>query len=293
MHTPIPRVLSLAAALGLASFAPFAAAAAAAATPSQDERLTRAWESTDPLPGAAAALYDEAADTIYVARGEGSLKDGTARGFIARLGTDGKVLSAEWIAGLNSPRALAQSATRLFVADGQEILGVDPQRERIVSRYRNDRATQLRSIAVLDDGTVYAVDAAGGMLFELKGGIMGTHSEFDSLAAGTALAAAGPELILGQRSRITAFAPATLKRRDVVRRAAPTESLVALGDGSFLVADGKSAIHLVGGTNEKPVKLLDTAAPASGLGALGWVPKHRLVLVPLPGQGKVVAYRLK
>lgn len=293
MHTPIPRILSLVAA-GLLSSVLFGANAPA---PFQHERLTKSWESSAPLLGATAALYDAGADAIYVTRAEGTLKDGNAHGAIARVSTKGEVINASWVDGLNEPRGLALGASRLFVADGQEILSVDPQRERVVSRYRNDRAKTLRGIAVLEDGRIYAADSSGGQLFELRSGIMGNFDGLESVNPGATLLGRGNELLVGHRARLFFIDPTSYKTHDAVRRAATMESFVALDDGSYLVCDAKGVIHWVGGANDKPLKLLDPAsgtAPAAGLSAaIGWVPKSRLLLVPLPASGKLVAYQLK
>lgn len=293
MLTPIPRILSVLTAGLLA----IAASGASAPVPFQHERLAKAWETSAPLTGASAALYDAAADVIYVARVEGSLKEGNAHGSLARVSPAGEVLAVSWIEGLNEPRGLALSPTRLFVADGQEILAVDPQRARVVSRYRNDRAKMLRGIAVLDDGRVYAADAAGGQLFEMRSGIMGNFDGLESVNAGASLLGRGNELLVGHRTRLFFIDPNSYKTRDAVRRSAATESFVALDDGSYLVSDNKGVIHWVGGANEKPLKLLDPALPSSPpagtSAALGWIPKSRLLLVPLPASGKLVAYQLQ
>lgn len=287
MRTPPLRTLSLLTLLACSALA------ARAAAPVLHERLTKLWESSEPLPGASAALHDEKADVIYVSRAEGTAKEGNLRGAIARLGTDGKVLAAEWLGGLEAPRGLARTATRLIVADGQELFSVDPERVRIASRYRNDTAKRLHAVAVLANGTVYATDTAGGSLFELRDGIFGRHGALENLPANTGLAAVADELLLGQRYRITGFKPAAESSRDVVRRAVAVESFVALGDGTFVVADGKGTLHLVGAGIDKAIKLLETGAPADGLGLIGLIAKNRVLLVPQPGAGRVTAYQLR
>lgn len=289
MFTPTLRRFALTALAFLAGAAP----ALSAAAPLLHERLTKLWESSAPLPGAGAAFHDEKSDVIYVSRAEGTAKEGNLRGTIARLAPDGTVQSAEWLAGLEAPRGLARTTNRLIVADGQELFSIDPDRARIVSRFRNDGAKRLHAVAVLANGTIYASDTAGGPLFELRDGIFGRYNAIETVPANTALLAAGDELLLGQRYRITGFKPASEQSRDVVRRAVGVESLVALGDGTYVVADGKSALHLVGAGIDKAIKLLDTGAPAEGLGLIGLIARDRVVLVPLPASGRVVAYRLR
>src|SRR5215204_3630946 len=75
------------------------------------------WEATG-FKNPESAVFDSATGIIYVSNVNGddpAAKDGN--GFISKLGTDGKVITLEWVKGLDSPKGLVLANGKLYAAD--------------------------------------------------------------------------------------------------------------------------------------------------------------------------------
>ncbi|MGC4005221.1 MAG: hypothetical protein QM811_19715 [Pirellulales bacterium] len=70
------------------------------------------WSVQKGLSKPDSACYDATTDAIYVANlvGTADAKDG--KGYISKIGLDGKLLEEKWVAGLNAPKGLRRSAKR-------------------------------------------------------------------------------------------------------------------------------------------------------------------------------------
>ncbi len=96
-------------------------------------------------------------------------KDGD--GFISLLSEDGKVIKAKFVTGLNAPKGIAFGEGKLFVADIDRIVVIDPEKGEIVksipvpgSKFLNDTAFYNGRVYVSDTqtNTIYAVDPQRG-----------------------------------------------------------------------------------------------------------------------------------
>ena len=61
-------------------------------------------------------------------------KDGN--GFISKLGPDGKVVTMEWVKGLDSPTGLALANGKLYAADVDRIAEIDIAKGEIIKQSR-------------------------------------------------------------------------------------------------------------------------------------------------------------
>src|SRR6266498_2780889 len=62
-------------------------------------------------------VFDRAAGAIYVSNVNGDPMKKDGNGFISKLGPDGKVVTMEWVKGLDSPTGLALANGTLYAAD--------------------------------------------------------------------------------------------------------------------------------------------------------------------------------
>src|SRR5690606_6033258 len=87
----------------------------------QNKSIEKLWETTQDIHVPESVLYDESTDKLYVSM---IGKDGTDKGEIAILNTDGTVQNAHWVTGLNAPKGLAIHKGLLYIADVTKVIVV-------------------------------------------------------------------------------------------------------------------------------------------------------------------------
>jgi DNA-binding beta-propeller fold protein YncE len=80
-------------------------------------------------------VFDRAAGAIYVSNVNGDPMKKDGNGFISKLGPDGKVVTMEWVKGLDSPTGLALANGKLYAADVDRIAEIDIAKGEIIKRY--------------------------------------------------------------------------------------------------------------------------------------------------------------
>src|SRR3954464_10529249 len=97
-------------------------AAAPPAPPKPDEAK---WTATDGISAPESVYIDAASGDIYTSQIEGMPDKKDGMGHISKLSGDGKVTNAMWVTGLNAPKGLRAANGTLWVADIDEVVGID------------------------------------------------------------------------------------------------------------------------------------------------------------------------
>ena len=87
--------------------------------------LTPLWNLTTDFAAPESAYYDAASNAVFVSSINGQILEKDGNGYISRLTPDGKIVSAKWVTGLNAPKGLRSVRGTLWVADIDEVVGVD------------------------------------------------------------------------------------------------------------------------------------------------------------------------
>src|SRR4030095_5303911 len=126
-----------------------------AAAPAGPPVAKAGWTVTD-MRTPESVYLDEGSGYLYVTQinGQPGEKDGNGR--ISKLGLDGSVVSADWVTGLNAPKGQRSFGGTLWVADIDEVLGIDLASAKITSRIKIDGAKFLNDVAAGPDGTTNA-----------------------------------------------------------------------------------------------------------------------------------------
>src|SRR5690606_22040468 len=86
-------------------------------TPAAQE-LTLSWKTDTVCTGSESALYDPAADVVYVSNGNTKSGEKDNDGFISILNTDGTVRDLKWVeGGLDAPKGMALLNGKIYVTD--------------------------------------------------------------------------------------------------------------------------------------------------------------------------------
>lgn len=218
----------VAAALAGAIIAAFSLAAPAALA--QERVFERVWRA-EGLATPESVVYAPALDAFLVANingGNATAKD--ADGYIARLSLDGAVDETPFATGLNAPKGMAVTDTRLFVADIDELVEIDLADGAILARYPYPEARFLNDVTIAPDGIVHVSDTRRGEILALMDGALSVWAEGADLARVNGLLAEDDRLLALAGDRLLAL---DWESREI------TEIASGFGAGDGIAPDGR------------------------------------------------------
>ena len=169
---------------------------AAPAVSAQPPAVKAGWVVQD-MRTPESAYLDEGSGYLFVSQINGTPTDRDGNGRISKLGLDGSVASADWFTGLNAPKGLRSFGGTLWVADLDEVIGIDVASAKENARVKIDGATFLNDVAVGADGTVYVSDMLASRIYAIKDGKATVFAEGEQLEYPNGLFVEGERLIVG------------------------------------------------------------------------------------------------
>jgi sugar lactone lactonase YvrE len=258
--------------------------------------------NTEGFEAPESAHYDSASKAIFVSNVVGSPIEKDGKGHISRLGLDGKVLTREWVKGLNAPKGLRVHNGRLWVADIDQVLAIDVKTAKIVSRTAVPDARFLNDLEVAADGTVYVSDTLRSNIVQLRLGKVSTLLESDKLESPNGLLIDNGRLVIGAWGLTTDFTtkvPGRLLAIDLATKKLSPISLQPVGNLDGVEPDGSGG-YFVSDWNAGTVMHLPARGRQKllieglkGAADLGIVPGRQLLIVPRMNENLVTAYDLK
>jgi hypothetical protein len=297
-------LLALASALGSAALAATVLAQAA------DPTLTPLWNLTVGFASPESAYYDAGSNTVFVSSINGQVLEKDGNGYISRLTATGTVVSEKWVSGLNAPKGLRSVRGVLWVADIGEIVGIEIDSGKILSRVKIEGAQFLNDLATAPDGTVYVSDSTALKIFEVKDGTATVFVEGgDVVEQPNGLLVEGSRLILGTvgpapsgarggggpggapaGGHLFSFDRKTKQRTQLTMQpVGGIDGIESDGKGGLLVTDvvGARLLHV---SKSGDVKVL--AKFAAGGADFGYIPARRLAVIPFLRTNTIAAYDL-
>jgi sugar lactone lactonase YvrE len=285
---------SLAAALSLALAG---AVSAAAAEPKV------VWEA-EGFKTPESVLAVPAEGIAYVSNVAGQPTDKDGNGFISKLSlADGKVTTPEWVKGLDGPKGMALSDGKLYVADIDKLVEIDPKAGKIVTKYEAPGAVFLNDVTSDGQGNVYVSDSSTSAIWRLAAGKLEKWLEGPELKFPNGLKVVGDKLILAAWGAPGTSAPKS-EPANLLAINLADKKVSNLGDGTpvgnldglepdgddFLVTDWVAGkVFRIAKSGKADVLL----TLKQGTADIGYVPSEKLLVVPLMMNDKVVAYRLQ
>ena len=163
--------------------------------PPAEPRL--AWTITSDLQAPESAYFDYDSNAVFVANINGQVTAKDGNGYISKLTPDGRMVKAQWVTGLNGPKGMRSVKGVLWVADIDEVVGIDIFRETVVERVKVEGATFLNDLAAAPDGTIYTTDSTAGRVYMVKDGKSSVFAEGGDLQAPNGILVDGQRLIVG------------------------------------------------------------------------------------------------
>jgi DNA-binding beta-propeller fold protein YncE len=260
------------------------------------------WE-TKGLAQPESVVVDPATGAIYVSNIVGAVMQKDGNGFIAKLNGDGKMVTRQWVKGLDSPTGLALHDRTLYVADVDQLVEINAASGEIVKRYPAKGATFLNDVAIGPDGTVYVSDTPSNTIWRLKDGSFEPWLADDKLNGPNGLLVQGDTLVVaslgkipgvGQKQELAGLSLISLKDQSVTklgdgRPIGNLDGLELLQPGVYLVTDWAAGALYRVDAKGKAQQLIDLN---QGSADLTYLPDKKIVLIPMMLDNTLVAYRL-
>jgi sugar lactone lactonase YvrE len=258
------------------------------------------WSVTEGMDSPESVYYDAASGFVFSSQigGDAAAKDGDGR--IVKLTLDGKIVDTNWITGLNAPKGMRAFRGTLWVADIDEIVGIDIAAGKIASRVKTD-AKFLNDLAIGLDGAVYATDSFQNRVYFVRNGAASVFVESPKLELPNGILVDGKKLIVatdGRPGRGGGGTPGSLFAVDIASREitqittqpiGTPDGLEPDGRGGYIVADvgGGRIFHVTASGEARQIRQLDRQ-PAD----ICYVASRKMLLVPHLGLNRVSAYDL-
>ena len=256
----------------------------------QEHSLVKLWQTDTLLKVPESVLFDDAGKVLYVSNIDGQPWEKDGKGSIGKVGLDGKIISVDWVSGLNAPKGMGMFKNTLYAADVDNVVVIDIAKGEIIKKIPVEGAEGLNDVSVDKNGKVYVTDSKAGKIYLLEqdkfvlfaqdykglNGVLALGPDVYAVAAGALWkitnGAKGVKIAEGME-------PAT----DGIEQVAKNEFLVSVWNGVvyYVKADGKTQV------------LLDTREQKSNTADIGYDPKSRTVYVPTFFKNSIAAYSLK
>ncbi len=256
----------------------------------QQLKLVKKWETDTTLKVPESVLYDAGNQVLYVANIEGQPGEKDGKGSIGKVGLDGKIIAASWVAGLNAPKGMALYKNTLWVADIDEMVAIDITSGTVTSRILIDSAMFLNDVTADNKGVVYVSDSRAKKVHKVENG--GSTIFLENLQ--------GPNGLLFHQNALYVLDNGGMYKVE------NDKSLKKIADGmeggtdgiehekgeDFIVSCWGGVVYYVKGDGTKET-LLDTREQKINSADIGYDAKNRIVYVPTFWKNNVVAYELK
>ncbi len=256
----------------------------------QDHSLVKLWQTDTTLKVPESVLFDKNASVLYVSNIDGQPWEKDGKGSVGKVSLTGKIISVDWVSGLNAPKGMGQFNNTLYVADLTEVVVIDIAKSAITKRIAIDGAQGLNDVSVDKSGQVYVTDSKAGKIYvinqdkytlfaeDLKGlnGVLAVGTDVYAVAAGAFWK-------IGADKKPVKLAEGMEPATDGIEQVANNEFLVSVWNGVvyYVKADGKVQT------------LLDTREQKSNTADIGYDPATRTVYVPTFFKNSITAYTLK
>jgi DNA-binding beta-propeller fold protein YncE len=256
----------------------------------QEHALVKLWQTDTLLKVPESVLFDGGAKLLYVSNIDGQPWEKDGKGSIGKVGLDGKIISVDWVTGLNAPKGLGLYKNLLYAADVDNVVVIDVAKSVIVKRIAVEGALGLNDISVDKTGKVYVTDSKAGKIYFLDQDKFVLFAEDYKGLNG--VLAVGPD--------VYAVAAGVLWKIDAAKKAVKvaegmepaTDGIEAVAKNEFLVSVWNGVIYYVK-ADGKTQQLLDTREQKSNTADIGYDPKTRTVYVPTFFKNSITAYTLK
>jgi DNA-binding beta-propeller fold protein YncE len=239
------------------------------------------------------AVYDAKNNIIYASL-IGNRENGD--GSIATINTDGKLINAKFIDGLNDPKGIAITKDRLYVSDITELVEADLTTGKIIKKHTIDGIQFLNDVAIDNAGNVFVSDTSTSEIYKLD-----KEGNFTLWLADIALDNPNGLLITDNIMYVASWGSqqdgGRVSKIDMVTKSIDSIStIIGNLDGirtydknRMIISDWNSGnIHLIdyNGNTEQVLQV------GQSVGDIDYIKEKKLLLLPMNKQSRLLFYKL-
>jgi sugar lactone lactonase YvrE len=257
----------------------------------QKHELVKLWETDSVLKVPESVLYDYENKVLYVSNIDGIQpwgKDGN--GSIGKVGLDGKVISVDWVTGLDAPKGMGMKNGKLYVADLTDLVEIDIRSGKITNKISIPSAEGLNDVSIDKDGVIYVSDSRNKKVYKVKDGVSEIFLENLN----------GPNGVLAHEKDFYVLDAGGMYKMNT------NKSLTKIADGmdggtdgiehvkgnEFIISCWAGVIWYINADGSKEL-LLDSREEKKNSADIGFDAKNKIVYVPTFWRNTVVAYQVK
>lgn len=254
-------------------------------------KLKKAWSTPAGLNVPESSHYNPSDKIIYVSNivGKHNVKDGEA--FISKLNAKGEFIEKEWVKGLNAPKGISCSTTKLYVTDIDRVVEISLSTGKILKEYRNSKSKSLNDVCVAANGRVYVSDSEGDCIFYVGKDSLEVLVQSTDLGGMNGICANGNLLYLGSKGNLISVDQKTKVITVLQEKVGYLDGIEQIAPTVFVTSDWSGHVQLIR-IGKGVEKLLDTTPLKINAADLGYISAQKLLLVPTFLDNKVVAYKL-
>lgn len=256
----------------------------------QGHSLVKKWDTGPIFKTPESVLFDAKENMLYVSNIDGGSADKDGKGFIAKLSVDGKIVSGDWITGLNAPKGMGLYKNKLYVADLTEVVVIDIDKAKIIQHIPIEGAVFLNDIAIDKRGAVYVSDTRINKVYRIEKGFVVTLIQ--NLQEPNGLLAVGDELLILDKGSLLKMLDSGSVTSVAGGMDPTTDGIEMVKPNEYLVSSWNGVLYYIYPNGGKQT-LLDTRTQKINAADIGYDPKNRIVYVPTLLNNGVVAYELR
>jgi DNA-binding beta-propeller fold protein YncE len=264
----------------------------ATAAQAQTHKLTKVWETEATLKTPESVRYDAKRKVLYVSNIDGAPWAADGKGAIGKVGLDGKVISAEWVTGLDCPKGLvlSEDGKWLYAADAGGIVVIDVQAGKISRKIAIPEGQQLNDLAGDGKGTLYVSDSKGKKVYSVKDDKVTLELDEKVLKGPNGLLVHGGRLYVLDTNALNVVQPDKSLKVLATGMEGGADGLEHVKGDDFLVSVWGGAVWYVSGGNKELV--FDGKASETRTADIGWDPATKTVYVPTFFKNSIVAFKV-
>lgn len=253
-------------------------------------QLVKKWETDSTLKVPESVLYDAGNKVLYVSNIDGAPDGKDGKGSIGKIGLDGKIISTDWVPGLNAPKGMALVKNTLWVSDIDEVAAIDIKTGQITKRIKIDGAGFLNDVAADAKGDVYVSDSKTKKVHKIENGKASVLLE--NLQGPNGLLCYNKDLYVldngtfnkvGKDNKLQQLASGIEGHTDGIENVQGDEFIVSCWQGVVYYVKADGTVQ----------KMLDTRGEKINSADIGYDAKNKIVYVPTFFKNSVVAYQLQ
>ena len=257
---------------------------------SQSHTIVKLWETDSVLKTPESVLFSAKEKLLYVSNIDGEPAEKDGKGSIGKVGLDGKIISVDWVTGLNAPKGMGMYKNKLYVADLTEVVVIDIEKAKIVQHIPVEGSVFLNDITIDKQGVIYVSDTRTFKVYKIEKGIVVTLLQ--NLKGPNGLLAVEDDLlILDKGNLIKLLANGNLA--NMAEGMDPsTDGLEMVKPNEYLATSWSGVVYYLFADGNKQI-LLDTRTEKINTADIGYDTKNKVVYIPTFFKNKIIAYQLK